>query len=60
MRGWESESGDTIPPRMRTRMIGVLKFAALSNRAPVECISTHALSAGGEGGVLCFTMCMDY
>ena len=47
LRGWGSESGRFVFPKMRPVLYGVLKFDALSNNVPVESISTHSLRAGG-------------
>lgn len=47
VRGWGIESDRFLFPKMRLRGSRVLKFPALSNDVPVECISTHSLRAGG-------------
>ena len=47
IRGWDSESDSSLFPKIRSRVVGVLKFDALPNGVPVGTMSTHALRAGG-------------
>ena len=46
-RGWDSESYLPLFPKIRSRVAGVLKLAAISNVVPVGTMSTHSLRDGG-------------
>ena len=47
IRGWDSESDSKLPHWIRSRLVGVLKFASLSNNMPVGTNSAHSLRSGG-------------
>lgn len=47
MRGWDSESDSKLFHGIRSRLVGVLNFDALSKNAPVGTISAHSLRYGG-------------
>ena len=48
IRGRDAESEAPLFSKIRSRIVSVLKFAALSNDIPVETVSTHSLRAGGN------------
>ena len=47
IRGCCPESANSLSARMRTRMVGVLKFADAPNHVPAGCISTSPVRDGG-------------
>ena len=47
IRGWGSEADSPLFPKIRSRVVGVIKFAALPNGVHVETMITHSLRDGG-------------
>ena len=51
IRGWESEADSTLFSMIGSRLVGVLKLAALSNGVPVDTVSAHSLRSGGTTAI---------